>query len=99
MERPRKDWRFAVVTDIDALNERMQDPQETFTPDEVQALIDWNVRRATTDQYQQARIASMLQATQSARDTITNAMLNIESHLASIAGNQTSFIEVSHEQA
>lgn len=88
-----------MVTDIDALNERMQDPQETFTPDEVQALIDWNVRRATTDQYQQARIASMLQATQSARDTITNAMLNIESHLASIAGNQTSFIEVSHEQA
>lgn len=88
-----------MVTDIDALNERLQDPQETFTTDEVQSLIDWNVRRAMTDQYQQTRIASMLQATQSARDTITNAMLNIESHLASIAGNQTTFIEVSHEQA
>lgn len=88
-----------MVTDIDALNERLQDPQETFTADEVQSLIDWNVRRAMTDQYQQTRIASMLQATQSARDTITNAMLNIESHLASIAGNQTTFIEVSHEQA
>lgn len=89
-----------MVTDIDALNERLQNPQETlFTTDEVQSLIDWNVRRAMTDQYQQTKIASMLQATQSARDTITNAMLNIESHLASIAGNQTTFIEVSHEQA
>lgn len=88
-----------MVVDIDALNERMQDPQETFTVEEVQKLIDWNVVRATNDQYQQAKIASMLQATQSANDAVTNAMLQIESHLSAIANSQTSFIEVSHEQA
>lgn len=88
-----------MVSDIDALNERMQDPQETFTVEEVQKLIDWNVIRATNDQYQQTKIASMLQATQAANDAITNAMLQIESRLGAIANSQTSFIEVSHEQA
>lgn len=88
-----------MVSDIDALNARMQDPQETFTVEEVQKLIDWNVVRATNDQYQQAKIASMLQATQDANDTIKNAMLQIESRLGAIANTQTSFSEVSHEQA
>lgn len=88
-----------MVSDIDALNERMQDPQETFTVEEVQKLIDWNVIRATNDQYQQTKIASMLQATQAANDAITDAMLEIESRLGAIANSQTSFIEVSHEQS
>lgn len=88
-----------MVSDIDALNARMQDPQETFTVEEVQKLIDWNVVRATNDQYQQAKIASMLQATQDANDAVINAMLQIESRFGAIANTQTSFSEVSHEQA
>lgn len=49
-----------MVTDIDALNERLKDPDATFTTAEVQSLIDWHVTRAHTDEYQKARIADMM---------------------------------------
>lgn len=49
-----------MVTDIDALTERMQNPDESFTTAEVQALIDWHVQRAYTDEYQKARIADVM---------------------------------------
>lgn len=49
-----------MVTDIDALNERLKDPDATFTTAEAQSLIDWHVTRANTDEYQKARIADMM---------------------------------------
>lgn len=48
-----------MVTDIDALTERLKDPDATFMTAEVQSLIDWNLQRAHTDEYQRTRIADM----------------------------------------
>lgn len=49
-----------MVTDIDALNERLEDPTETFTSAEVQALIDWHVNNAYKDEYQRTRIVDLM---------------------------------------
>lgn len=49
-----------MVIDIDELNERMKDPTATFTPDEVQALIDWNVNSALKSDYQTQRVQDAL---------------------------------------
>lgn len=48
-----------MVTDIDGLIERLEDPTETFTAEETQALIDWYVERAHKDEYQAACIVDM----------------------------------------
>lgn len=49
-----------MVTDIDALNERLKDPEGIFTSAEAQALVDWHVNRAHADEYQKSRIADMM---------------------------------------
>ena len=55
-----------MVTDIDELNERLEDPTATFTSEEVQALIDWNVQNALRSDYQTQRVQDAL--TQSAAE-------------------------------
>lgn len=55
-----------MVTDIDELNERLEDPTATFTSEEVQALIDWNVQSALRSDYQTQRVQDAL--TQSAAE-------------------------------
>ena len=54
------------MTDIDELNERLEDPTATFTSEEVQALIDWNVQSALRSDYQTQRVQDAL--TQSAAE-------------------------------
>lgn len=67
-----------MVTDIDALNERMTDPNETFTPEEVQALIDWNVTRATNDEYQKTRLAAVMQGAAATTEFANESMSRLE---------------------
>lgn len=55
------------MTDIDELNERLEDPTATFTSEEVQALIDWNVQNALRSDYQTQRVLDAL--TQSAAES------------------------------
>lgn len=54
------------MTDIDELNGRLEDPTATFTSEEVQALIDWNVQNALNSDYQTQRVQDAL--TQSAAE-------------------------------
>lgn len=67
-----------MVTDIDELNERMKDPNETFTPEEVQSLIDWNVTRATNDEYQKARLAAVMQGAAATTEFANESMSRLE---------------------
>lgn len=67
-----------MVTDIDALNERMTDLNETFTPEEVQALIDWNVARATNDEYQKTRLAAVMQGAAATTEFANESMSRLE---------------------
>ena len=67
-----------MVTDIDELNERMTDPNETFTPEEVQALIDWNVTRATNDEYQKTRLAAVMQGAAATTEFANASMSRLE---------------------
>lgn len=67
-----------MVTDIDELNERMTDPNETFTPEEVQALIDWNVTRATNDEYQKTRLAAVMQGAAATTQFANESMSRLE---------------------
>lgn len=67
-----------MVTGIDELNERMTDPNETFTPEEVQALIDWNVNRATNDEYQKTRLAAVMQGAAATTEFANESMSRLE---------------------
>lgn len=67
-----------MVTDIDELNERMKDPTATFTPEEVQSLIDWNVTRATNDEYQKTRIAAVMQGAAATTEFANESMSRLE---------------------
>lgn len=67
-----------MVTDIDELNERMTDSNETFTPEEVQALIDWNVTRATNDEYQKTRLAAVMQGAAATTEFANESMSRLE---------------------
>lgn len=49
---------------IDELRERLKDPSETFTSEEVQKLLDDTERKALNDIYNQSRIAAATQAAQ-----------------------------------
>lgn len=64
-----------MVIDIDELNERMKDPTATFTPDEVQALIDWNVNSALKSDYQTQRVQDAL-AQSAAEAAYANAAMD-----------------------
>ena len=67
-----------MVTDIDELNERMKDPTATFAPEEVQALIDWNVSRATNDEYQRTRIVAVMQGAAATTEFANASMARLE---------------------
>lgn len=49
-----------MVTDIDELTQRLEDPTATFTSEEVKALIDWNVQQALNGSYQTERVQDAL---------------------------------------
>lgn len=47
---------------IDELQQRLQDPEATFTAEEVQKLLAWREREVTKDIYNTARVASVMTA-------------------------------------
>lgn len=49
-----------MVTDIDELVQRLEDPNATFTSEEVQTLIDWSVQQALNGNYQTERVQDAL---------------------------------------
>lgn len=67
-----------MVTNIDELNERLEDPTATFTSEEVQALIDWNVTRATNDEYQKTRLAAVMQGAVATTEFANESMSRLE---------------------
>lgn len=63
-----------MAIDIDELNRRLNDPDATFTQPEAQKLIDYHVRRATNDQYQSARISSIMQEAAATTELVNTSM-------------------------
>lgn len=61
---------------IDELQEKLDNPQpgDTFTPSEVQQLIDWHVNLEVSSAYTQARIADSLSQSTILRDSIANSV-------------------------
>lgn len=87
-----------MVKDIDELNERLKDPNETFTAEEVQRLVDWHVTHAMTDQYQRTRVVSILQESQDRKDKLAATMDKLLS-LWDETPMQPNLVEVTNEQA
>ena len=63
-----------MASALDELMTRMEDPQATFTTDEVQTLIDWYVQKACTDEYQTAKVATAMQQAAAVSDYARSAM-------------------------
>ena len=49
-----------MVTDIDELVQRLEDPTATFTSEEAKTLIDWSVQQALNGSYQTERVQDAL---------------------------------------
>jgi hypothetical protein len=67
-----------MVTDIDALAERLKDPEGTFTSEEAQALIDWSVNNALKGDYQTQRVQDALSQSAAVSAYAASAMDRLE---------------------
>lgn len=67
-----------MVTDIDELQQRLEDPDATFATDEVLALLDWRIRQELANDYQTQRVASALQQSVMSTETVNAAMQQIK---------------------
>lgn len=76
---------------IDELRERLEDDTETFTAEETRMLIDWAVRDAVNDQYNQAVIATQMQK---ATETATAMQASMAQLMALYDPNITPTLEV-----
>lgn len=76
---------------IDELRERLKDDTETFTAEETRMLIDWAVRDAVNDQYNQAVIATQMQK---ATETATAMQASMAQLMAMYDPNITPTLEV-----
>ena len=76
---------------IDDLRERLADDAETFTAQEVRTLIEWEVRKAVNDQYNQSVIATQMQK---ATETATAMQASMAQLLAMYDPNVTPTLEV-----
>lgn len=76
---------------IDDLRERLEDDAETFTAEETRMLIDWAVRDAVNDQYNQAVIATQMQK---ATETATAMQASMAQLMAMYDPNITPTLEV-----
>lgn len=76
---------------IDELRERLEDDTETFTAEETRMLIDWAVRDAVNDQYNQAVIATQMQK---ATETATAMQASMAQLMAMYDPNITPTLEV-----
>lgn len=76
---------------IDELRERLEDDTETFTAEEARMLIDWAVRDALNDQYNQAVIATQMQK---ATETATAMQASMAQLMAMYDPNITPTLEV-----
>lgn len=63
--------------DIDNIRQRLQDPNETFTTEEVTALVTWEVQSATSSSYQLARIAYANAQTDATNAQVQQAMQSL----------------------
>ena len=66
-----------MVTDIDALQQRLEDPDATFTSEEVTTLLDWRRRQELANDYQTQRVASALQQSVMSTESVNAAMQQI----------------------
>lgn len=67
-----------MVTDIDELQQRLEDPEANFTSEEVTTLIDWRIRQELSNDYQTQRVASALQQSVISTETVNAAMQQIQ---------------------
>lgn len=69
------------MTSIDELRERLDNPQEgeTFTPTEVQQLMEWYADSQVNDAYNQARIANTMTEARRATEIIQETMQQLAS--------------------
>lgn len=66
-----------MAVDIDNIRQRLQDPDETFTTEEVNAFVAWEVERATSSSYQLERIAYANAQTDETNARVTQAMQDL----------------------
>ncbi len=67
-----------MVTDIDELQQRLEDTEATFTSEEVKTLLDWRIRQELSSDYQTQRVASALQQSVISTETVNAAMQQIK---------------------
>lgn len=67
-----------MVTDIDELQQRLEDPEAIFTSEEVTTLLDWRIRQELANDYQTQRVASALQQTVISAETVNATMQQIK---------------------
>lgn len=66
-----------MVSDIDELQQRLEDPEAIFTSDEVKTLLDWRIRQELANDYQIQRVASALQQSVISAETVNASMQQI----------------------
>lgn len=67
-----------MVTDIDELQQRLEDPEAIFTSDEVKTLLDWRIRQELANDYQIQRVASALQQSVISAETVNASMQQLK---------------------
>lgn len=65
------------MTKIDELHDRLTKPNASFTREEVNALIDWEIDRALKDQYHQAVIATQMQQAVTTTESVKTSMARL----------------------
>lgn len=65
-------------TEFEQMKQRLLDPTETFTADEVNGYVEWVERNALTDSYNQARIADALSKSASTSAAMVASLTTLE---------------------
>lgn len=67
-----------MVAAIGELQERLKDPDATFTTQEVNDLLDWTLINAQKDAYQTAKVATAIQEAKMVSESAIRSMERIE---------------------
>lgn len=67
-----------MVAAIGELQERLKDPDATFTTQEVNDLLDWTLVNAQKDAYQAAKVAAAIQEARTVSESAIRSMERIE---------------------
>lgn len=87
-----------MATQVAPLLTRLEDPNETFSTQEVQELMSYAEQRAANDIYLTSKLATVMQTSVATQAIVNNAMQQLIS-MWDTTPIEPTLIEVSHEQA